>query len=339
MRISSLTERILKMPAMLVAIVLAASISSCNTIDDDDKDCAITYELRFRYDYNMKWADAFAHEVHAVTVYAFDDEGRLAHRVSDTGEHLGEPGYTLKVDFNPADYDVIVWAGEPKPGSFSLPEQTEHISELICAMHTRTVTDNEVEHLVHDANLTPLWHGEADHAEPAVYGRRYITDVPLVKDSNTIRVIIQQMDDKEIDPEDFEFVIHARNCHIDAHNAILRQHQIKCRPYYRGNGTAEGSTGQKLNVVVAQITTSRLMADSDAELVIYNKHSRETKLSIPLVKYLLLTEAEGHDIPAQEYLDRQDEYNMTFFLDKDLEWLKTQIIINDWVVRFNDIKN
>lgn len=30
---------------------------------------------------------------------------------------------------------------------------------------------------------------------------------------------------------------------------------------------------------------------------------------------------------------------MTFFLDKDLEWLKTQIIINDWVVRFNDIKN
>lgn len=32
----------------------------------------------------------------------------------------------------------------------------------------------------------------------------------------------------------------------------------------------------------------------------------------------------------QEYLDRQDEYNMTFFLDKDYEWVSSIVIINDW---------
>lgn len=37
-------------------------------------------------------------------------------------------------------------------------------------------------------------------------------------------------------------------------------------------------------------------------------------LNINLNNYLLLTKMEGHDISAQEYLDRQDEYSIIFFL-------------------------
>jgi hypothetical protein len=70
---------------------------------------------------------------------------------------------------------------------------------------------------------------------------------------------------------------------------------------------------------------------------ITNKETGEPVLSIPLVKYLLLTEAEGHEMTNQEYLDRQDEYNMTFFLDESMKWINTSIIINDWVVRFNEL--
>lgn len=110
----------------MTVLALAFSLSSCNTIDDDYSECVITYEVRFRYDYNMKWADAFAHEVHAVALYAFDDEGRLVHTVTDTGEHLAEAGYTMKVDFNPADYDIIVWAGEPRSSSFDIPQEPRY---------------------------------------------------------------------------------------------------------------------------------------------------------------------------------------------------------------------
>ena len=28
---------------------------------------------------------------------------------------------------------------------------------------------------------------------------------------------------------------------------------------------------------------------------------------------------------------------MTFFLDESMKWIQTSIIINDWVVRFNDM--
>ncbi len=39
----------------------------------------------------------------------------------------------------------------------------------------------------------------------------------------------------------------------------------------------------------------------------------------------------------QEYLDRQSRWNMLFFLDRDHLWLKTNIVVNDWRVRINDI--
>jgi hypothetical protein len=39
----------------------------------------------------------------------------------------------------------------------------------------------------------------------------------------------------------------------------------------------------------------------------------------------------------QEFLDRQDEYNMTFFLDNNLRWLNAEIIINSYRVVLNDV--
>ena len=101
---------------------------------------------------------------------------------------------------------------------------------------------------------------------------------------------------------------------------------------------AEGDTeDSNISVAIAQITVGRLMVDQNPRLSITNKDTGETVLSIPLVKYLLLTAAEGHDMPQQEYLDRQDEYNMTFFMDENMKWINTSIIINDWVVRFNEM--
>jgi hypothetical protein len=41
-------------------------------------------------------------------------------------------------------------------------------------------------------------------------------------------------------------------------------------------------------------------------------------------------------MPNQEYLDRQDEYTMTFFLDEDGDWLSASIIVNSWRVVLNN---
>jgi hypothetical protein len=53
---------------------------------------------------------------------------------------------------------------------------------------------------------------------------------------------------------------------------------------------------------------------------------------------------EGHCISAQEYLDRQDEYSIVFFLTPIVEPEDSQIVgyacfkiqVKDWVIRLND---
>ena len=52
-----------------------------------------------------------------------------------------------------------------------------------------------------------------------------------------------------------------------------------------------------------------------------------------LPDYALLVKGNyNRQMSNQEYLDRQDEYNMTFFLDEDGDWLSASIIVNSWRV-------
>ena len=39
----------------------------------------------------------------------------------------------------------------------------------------------------------------------------------------------------------------------------------------------------------------------------------------------------------QEFLDREDDYVMTLFLDENNEWLSSQILIHSWMVVLDDV--
>ena len=157
------------------------------------------------------------------------------------------------------------------------------------------------------------------------------------------------MDGVTVDVDKFEFTITDDNGLMNYTNKLISDETLTYYPYYRAQGgtvarksaRAEGDAAvaedDNISVAIAQITVGRLVEENNPKLTITNTETGETVLSIPLVKYLLLTEAEGHDMTNQEYLDRQDEYNMTFFLDESMKWINTRIIINDWVVRFNDM--
>lgn len=62
--------------SLMMAMTLGSAIVSCGSIlDEEDVDCSVEYRVKFKYDYNMKYADAFSREVGTVTLYAFDDNG------------------------------------------------------------------------------------------------------------------------------------------------------------------------------------------------------------------------------------------------------------------------
>ena len=71
-------------------------------------------------------------------------------------------------------------------------------------------------------------------------------------------------------------------------------------------------------------------------LHIRNRETGEDVFRIPIADYALLVKGYyRQDMGDQEYLDRQDEYTMTFFLDEG-EWVSSVIYINSWRVVLNN---
>jgi hypothetical protein len=57
-----------------------------------------------------------------------------------------------------------------------------------------------------------------------------------------------------------------------------------------------------------------------------------------LVDYALLVKGNYNKAMSnQEYLDRQDEYSMTFFLDESGDWISSSIIVNSWRIVLNNV--
>lgn len=332
--------------SLIMALVLGSAVVSCDSVlDEEEVDCSVEYRVKFKYDYNMKYADAFANEVSSVTLYAFDDNGKLAFQKTDEGEILKSPDYYMTLDVNPGDYRLITWAGRlDEEASFTVPLMTVGQStyeDLKCYME-RAYTRAADNGAYIDTELTGLWHGEVQKQNfPSRAPLIETVTVPLVKNTNKIRVILQQMDGVSIDVENFEFTITDNNGYMNYDNMLLEDEMLTYYPYFHADGsTAFGDDiqveeGDNISVAIAQLTVGRLVEAQDPYLTITNRETGEKVISLPLIKYLLLTEAEGHDMTNQEYLDRQDEYHMTFFLDENMTWINTQIVINDWIVRFN----
>ena len=56
-------------------------------------------------------------------------------------------------------------------------------------------------------------------------------------------------------------------------------------------------------------------------------------LKLDLVQCALMYKREKYnEMSNQEFLDREDEYNFTFFLDEGNRWISSSIIINSWRV-------
>lgn len=69
----------------------------------------------------------------------------------------------------------------------------------------------------------------------------------------------------------------------------------------------------------------RLLEHKKVYLTLTRKSDSKELMKVDLIPYLLLTKMEGHNIPAQEYLDRRCEYaDCAFFYNPGIiEFLST----------------
>ncbi|MCD8302755.1 MAG: FimB/Mfa2 family fimbrial subunit [Prevotellaceae bacterium] len=329
--------------AAWAAICLA--LTACNgLINDGEGDCEVNYKVRFKYDYNMKYADAFAHEVESVTLYLVDGGGDIVWQKTEQGEALAEEGYMMDVDVAPGQYSLLAWCGTVDKGTFTIPQSTV-ATGLTCTLNRRR---DAAGNAYVDTDLDRLYHGYlADQTFPDDAGTHTYT-VSLVKDTNVLRVVLQQMSGETVDKDKFTFTITDDNGSMDWDNSVLADEDITYYAWHTDQGEATfdmqamadefdtssgAATRSTFSAAIAELTTARLMTDHSPRLRVTDNETEETVFSIPLIDYALLVKGfYNADMDDQEYLDRQDEWNMTFFLDEGYRWIDSYIYINSWKV-------
>lgn len=333
-------KRLARIPGLKIwtlLLLFAGSLASCNVLTEEDQDCALY--VRFKYDMNMNFADAFQNAVNSVTLYAFKD-GVLAYQRTEEGELLKQNGYRMRIDEIPYrekhKYDYITWAGEPDNESFTIPVLTVGKStkeDLFCQL-------NRAGNGVVSDDLEDLFHGMTngqDYSRSASSAAGDEVVIPLTKNTNNIRIVLQHLSGKPVDVNKLNFTITDKNGLMNYNNMLLGEDVITYKAWHKAQGSAGIGEQQEgviteVNLALADLTVARLMADEEPILVVTNDEE-EMVIRIPLVDYALLYKRLRYeDMPDQEFLDRQDEYNMTFFLDENYRWINQFIYINSWKV-------
>lgn len=334
MNLRSVTKSLARM-ALFCAIPVMG-LSSCNSIFTDQSHCPKGLALSFRYEYNMEYVNSFHKKGDCLSLFVFDDSGRLVGRYDETGEALRSEDYEMNLSLDEGRYTLLAYGGIAcENASFELSGFPSKALLPSVADLRLSLKGN-----VHESSssLHPLFYG-LNYVE--VTGKEdFIRDtVQMVKNTNNFRIILQQASGKPLYSKDFVISISDDNALLDGLNEPLRNGGINYAPWTSGEKLIGGSEEDEtaVSVAYAELSTSRLTIGTGARLKIARADNGETILNIPLSEYLLLLRSDLYaEMKAQEFLDRESEWSMIFFLDDGLRWINTRIVINDWVVRINN---
>ena len=318
------------------ALLMAAGAISCNTIYDDQSECPRGVSLRFVYDYNMEYVNSFHKKVHCVNVYVFDENGKYVDNWMETGDVLKDENWRMQKEIGEGKYTLLAYGG------LCCEESSFKASQLQSRANDQSEISGVVVSLLHrdwisDQSLHPLFYGIAelevgkdDYVEETIY---------LKKDTNNIRFALQQMNGEAITADEFDVTIVDDNTVLDWQNEPMPAGLVTYKPWAKGETVIGSGEDGETPVTAAyyELSTSRLTTSTSPRLIVYNKEKGENIINIPLNTYLLFLKSELYaNMPAQEFLDRESEWSLVFFLDSNNRWYNTRIIVNDWVVRINN---
>ncbi len=328
---------------MLAGLAMMAltvpALTSCNAFDEHLDPCPEGVELRFVYDYNMEFANAFPSQVSCLTVLVYDSNGRYVTTRTVTGDALADENWRMTIDLPAGAYKIVAYGGmacenasfefDPAPGAGVAMDQVG--VRLKPSMLTEPV----------GKALHPLFYGSQDITVKNDVPTYTAGTVEMMKDTNNLRIVLQNNNGIPLKADDFTFTLTASNTAFSWNNDVVATEPVTYWPWVTEDGyTGLTDIGNDWTTACAELSTSRLMTDSDAHLTITRKSDGTEVFSIPLVRFLLMLKSqEFRNMGSQEFLDRESRWNMIFFISNSGGWQSASIIINDWTVRINDISD
>ena len=226
-----------------MASVCLSALPSCDRwFYEEEGDCSVYYRLKFRYDKNLKWADAFANEVSSVHLYAFDKSGVLVWQREEQIDPTTAENYSMSLDLPAGDYRLLAWCGLRNDGereeSFSVPEARvgeTRMKQLQCALNRKYDESGAYS----KERLYRLFHGTLDVSLPSNDdGGSYDYTMCLTKNTNHVRVILHHLSGEDVDVNQFVFRIEDENGLMAHDNELMEDENITYRPWKTQNGEA-----------------------------------------------------------------------------------------------------
>ena len=324
-----------RLAVCLVVALCSDILTSCSAMHEDLEPCPQGARLRFVYNHNMEFANAFPSQVDCLTLLVYDENGVFVDSFTETSPVLADEDWRMTIRLSPGKYSFVAWggmAGDESSFHFTKDPASVQMQDLQVAMDTDCMTSPE------GTRLHPLFYGDLDLEIPAESTDYQEATVQMMKDTNNIRILLDNINGTPADGDDYVFTITDDNTLLGYDNKVEASNQYTYYPWTCGQASAgEIEDGNEALLAYAELSTSRLIAGSGARLRIQRVTDMKTIVDIPLVNFLLLLKSqEFGEMGSQEFLDRESRWNMIFFLDSAGSWMTTYIKINDWIVRINN---
>ena len=349
------------------------SLSSCDSlVFDEADDCVQGVAIRFIYDYHMeRGANSFPANVDCVSLFIFDKDGNFIDHKYETSEVLKNENYTMDLPLPYGDYHLVAYGGlvcdnpsfEINHDWFTKSQTISHKNDILVKLPLDE--DNQSKVKLHDIEERTggLFYGTVDITvtKDDVRNQYRVVTLPMMKDTNNIQVILQEISDpSQMDYNDYDFTLTDDNFQLDGYNNLIStvtpDNQPEYKPYSYENRvmgyveyqSKDGALNTEDNtkpvqVACVEFSTSRLLHKNagSARLVIRKKNTRADEeaaplIDIPFITYLEAVRGYGQNWikDDQEFLDRQSQWTMMFFLQNG-RWINTRISVNAWTVRLN----
>lgn len=289
--------------------------------------------VRFIFDKNMLRQDAFASEVESVRLYILDSAGNVIKNISERGDALKAEGYSINIDdldLAPGGYSLLAWCGNGAGTHFTIGDGKHHSAITATLGREHDAEGNATS----SRCLDGLFHGRTDNVAVGAEGN-YDFTVPLVKNTNEFRIVLQRTDGQPIDMNDYTVSVTADNGTIESDNSLRDDETINYFAYETIPGSTETARdGEEEEATYDSstwcISTSRLVEGEDVRVLVKGTDGEEI-VNLSVIELALeAKEGNGFKGDNQEYLDCQDLYELIFPLESEGRSLGASICINDW---------
>lgn len=323
---------------LVVASMLC--IASCDTIREDLPRCELW--LEFTFDYNMEYADAFNPQVKSVDVFVFgSDDKLLFSKRAEATALIGGNRMSLTNELDFGNYKVLTVGSlsdnfqaldnagrELVPGTTTLQQLT------VALKRASDVVDFEFQHLYFSEVV------KVDHLPSNTDHKAY--PVNLIRNTNRFNIALMKYGEGQKNGTQYTFEIQApESATYSWENEPTHQGPVHYVPHYTGQGETSDV------FVSARLNTMRLFNRDgwDYQFIIKNADTGAKIWSYDLMKLLSIARPtsrhDGTELPFQEYLDRQSEWNLIFTVTEKPgggEFIQIGLVVGTWIYWLHGIE-